>query len=111
MKMRDGNPLDLIVSEHEVITLLVVKSIGLAEFINYSLNGTAFPGTKPKNEPCVFPVQNSGFMGMTVHYVADKGGSFAVQTTGSAGGDVSVFPRNQADGEAFKTIVYRLSIE
>jgi hypothetical protein len=111
MKMRDDNPLDLIVSEHEVITLLVVKSIGLAEFVNFSLNGTAFPGTKPKAEPCVFPVQNSGFMGVTVHYVEDSGGSFAVQATGSGGGDIAVHARKQANTEAFKTIVYRLSLE
>ena len=111
MKMRDGNPLDLIVAEHEVITLLIVKSVGLAEFVNYSLNGTAFPGTKLKSEPCVVPIQNSGFMGVTVHYVEDSGGSFAIQATGSAGGDVAVHARKQADGEAFKTIIYRLSLE
>jgi hypothetical protein len=111
MNMRDDNPLDLIVAQDEVITLLVVRSTGLADLVNYSLNATSFPGTKPKSEPCVFPVHRSSNLGMTVHYVGDDGGSFSVQATGDRGGDVSVFSANQATGEAFRTIGYMLAIE
>lgn len=111
MKMKNGDPLDLIVEQDEVITILVVSSIGLAELVNYSLNGTAFPGTKPKSEPCVFPVHRPSDLAMTLHYVANSGGSFSLQTTGDKGGEVSVFADTQAKGAAFRTVGYRFNLE
>jgi hypothetical protein len=47
---------------------------------------------------------------MTLHYVANSGGSFSVQTTGSQGGDVSVFTDTQAQGEAFRTVGYSFTM-
>ena len=110
MKINNKNPLDLQVEQDEVITVLIVRSIGLVELVNYSLNATSFPGTKPKGQPCVFPVHKSSNLGMTVHYAQNDGGSFSVQVTGDRGGDVSVFSANQATGEAFRTIGYMLTI-
>jgi hypothetical protein len=110
MKLKENDPLDLLVEEDEVITIRVVSSIGLADVINYSLNGSAFPGTKPKNEPCVFPIHKNSDLAMTLHYVANSGGSFSIQTTGSKAGDVSVFPDTQGQGEAFRTVGYSFTI-
>jgi len=110
MKKRNNDPLDLIVEEDEVITILIVKSIELAELVNFSLNGSAFPGTRPKSEPCVFPIHKNSDLAMTLHYVANSGGSFSVQTTGSQGGDVSVFTDTQNEGEAFRTVGYSFTI-
>jgi hypothetical protein len=59
MKMKNNDPLDLMVQEDEVITIQVVSSIGEAELVNFSLNGSAFPGTRPKSEPCVFPIHKN----------------------------------------------------
>jgi hypothetical protein len=110
MKMNQGDPFDLIVEQDEVITILVVRSIGLVEFVNYSLNGTAFPGTKPKSDPCVFQVHRSSVLSMTLHYAANAGGSFSMQVTGDRGGDVSVASDSQATDEAFTTVSYTFSI-
>src|SRR5260370_33876808 len=110
MKMRNNDPLDLIVQEDEVITIRIVKSIDLAELVNFSLNGSAFPGTRPKSEPCVFPIHKNSDLAMTLHYVANSGGSFSVQTTRSQGGAVSVFTDTQAQGEAIKTGGYSITI-
>jgi len=110
VKINNKNPLDLQVEQDEVITLQIVRSIGLVELVNYSLNATSFPGTKPKSEPVVFPVQKSSNFGMTVHYAENAGGSFSVQVTGDRGGDVSVFSAKQAADEAFRTIGYMLTI-
>lgn len=110
MKMNHGDPFDLIIEQDEVVTVLIVRSIGLVELVNYSLNGTAFPGTKQKSEPCVFPVHRSSVLSMTLHYAANDGGNFSIQVTGDRGGDVSVASDNQATGEAFTTVSYTFSI-
>jgi hypothetical protein len=111
MKMKNGDPLDLIVEQDEVVTILVVRSIGLADLVNYSLNGTAFPGTKPKSDPCVFPISKNSDLAMTLHYAADEGGNFTIQVTGGGGGDVSLFPETQAKGAAFRTVGYRFTLQ
>jgi hypothetical protein len=111
MKLKGTDPLDLFVEPDEVITIVVVSSTGLAELVNYSLNGTAFPGTKPKSDPCVFPVHKNSDLAVTLHYVAKEGGSFSLQATGDKGGDVSVFSATQAKGAAFKTIGYRFDFK
>jgi hypothetical protein len=111
MKIRNNNPLDLIVVPNETITISIVRSTGLAESVNYSLDGANFPGTKPKNEPCVFPVTKNGNLAMTMHYVANDGGSFSVKTTGDRGGDVSEFSGSQPTGATFRTIGFRLTVQ
>lgn len=110
MKIKDGNPLDLIVALNEGVTISVVRSTGLAETVNYSLNGTPSPGPKPKNQPCVFAVTGDSNLAMTVHYVANEGGSFTVRTVGDQGGDVSEFSDTQAQGEAFRLFGYRFTV-
>lgn len=110
MKMNNGDPFDLSIAQDEVITVLIVRSTGVVEFVNYSLNGTSFPGTKVKSEPCVFPVHRSSILAMTLHYAADDQGSFSIQVTGDRGGDVSVASDNQAAGEVFTTVSYTFTI-
>jgi hypothetical protein len=110
MKMNNGDPFDLIIDQDEAITVTVVRSIGLIDLVNYSLNGTAFPGTKPKSEPVSFQVHRSSVLAMTLHYAENKGGSFSIQVTGDRGGDVSVASDNQADGEVFTTASYTFTI-
>src|SRR5690242_15872739 len=100
MKMNNGDPLDLTVEQDEVITVVIVRSTGLVDFVNYSLNGTSFPGTKSKSEPLAIPVHRTGNLGVTLHYAENDGGSFSIQTTGDRGGDVSVFSASQAPNEA-----------
>ena len=111
MKMNNGDPLDLTVEQDEVITILIVRSTGLVEFVNYTLNGTSFPGTKPKSEPLAFPVHRTGNLGVTLHYADDQGGSFSIQVTGDRGGDVSVFSDSQAPQEAFRAFGYMLTVK
>ena len=110
MKMNGGDPFDLIIDQDEAITVQIVRSIGLVDLVNYSLNGTAFPGTKPKSEPCVFQVHRSSVLSMTLHYAENDKGSFSIQVTGDHGGDVSVASDSQATGEAFTTVSYTFSI-
>lgn len=111
MKIKQTDPLDLLVEADEVVTIQVVSSFGLAELVNFSLNGTAFPGTKQKSDACVFPVHKNSDLAMTLHYVAKEGGSFSLQATGDKGGDISVFAATQAKNAAFKTIGYRFDIK
>jgi hypothetical protein len=111
MKMRNGNPQDLIVEPNERITISIIRSTGLAAEVNYSLDGSeTFPGTQPKNQPCTFPVSENGDLAMTMHYAEDAGGSFTVRTTGSAGGDVSEVSGEQ-NGATFRTIGFRFKVE
>jgi hypothetical protein len=111
MRIKTGNPLDLIVGATETVTISIVRSTGLAETVNYSLNGTASPGSRPKNQPCVFPVSTNSDLAMTVHYAANQGGSFTTRATGSLGGDVSEVSETQAPGEAFRLMGYRFTIQ
>jgi hypothetical protein len=111
MKIRNDNPHDLLVAPNEVITISILRSTGLAESVNYSLNGANFPGTKPKNQPCVFPVTNNSDLAMTVHYVANDGGSFSIRVTGDQGGDVSEYSDTQAQGASFRTMGYRFTLQ
>jgi hypothetical protein len=111
MKMNNGDTFDLIVDQDEAITVIVVRSIGLVDLVNYSLNGTAFPGTKPKSDPCSFQVHRSSVLSMTLHYADNEGGSFSIQVTGDHGGDVSVASDSQATGEAFTTVSYTFTIK
>jgi len=111
MKMRNSNPQDLTVQPNEQITISIIRSTGLASEVNYSLDGSkTFPGTKPKIQPCTFPVSKDGDLAMTMHYAANAGGSFTVRTTGSAGGDVSEVSGEQ-NGSSFRTIGYRFTVE
>lgn len=111
MKKKGNHPLDLIVAPNEVVTISIVRSTGLAETVNYSLNGTTSPGPKPKDQPCVFAVTADSNLAMTVHYTANEGGSFTVRTTGDQGGDVSEFTDTQAKGEAFRLFGYRFDVQ
>jgi len=110
MKMNNGNPLDLTVEQDEVMSFLIVRSADLVDLVNYSLNGASFPGTKPKSEGLAFPVHRTSNLGVTVHYADDDGGSFSIQATGDRGGDVSVFSDSQEPKEAFRTFIYRLTV-
>lgn len=111
MKMKNNDPHDLIVEANEKITISIDRSTGLAETVNYSLNGTNFPGPKPKNQPCEFPVTAHSNLAMTVHYVANDGGSFSIRATGDRGGDVSEYSDTQAPGAAFRTMGYRFTVQ
>jgi hypothetical protein len=111
MKMNKGNPLDLTVEQDEVLSVLIVRSTDLVDLVNYSLNGTSFPGTKPKSEPLAFPVHRTGNLGVTVHYVDNDVGSFSIQATGDHGGDVSVFSDSQSPKESFRTFIYKLTVK
>ena len=111
MKINNGDPLDLTVEQDEVITVVIVRSTDLVDLVNYSLNGTAFPGTRPKSQPLAFPVHRTGNLGVTLHYADSDGGSFSVQVTGDRGGDVSVFSDNQGANEAFRAFGYMLTVK
>jgi hypothetical protein len=111
MKKRNDNPQDLIVKPNEQITISIVQSTGLLEEVNYSLDGSkTFPGTKPKNQPCTFPVSKNGDLAMTMHYAGNSGGNFKVKVTGSAGGDSEV-SGTQPDKATFESIGFRFRVE
>ena len=112
MRKRNDNPQDLSVEPNEQITISIVRSTGLADEVNYSLDGSeTFPGTKPKNQPCTFPIAQNGNLAMTMHFVGDSGGSFTVRTTGSSGGDVSEVSGTQPNNATFRSIGFRFTVE
>jgi len=111
MKTRNNNPQDLIVKPNEKITISIVQSTGLLQEVTYSLDGSkTFPGPKPKNQPCTFPVSQNGNLTMTMFYAGNSGGSFKVKVTGSAGGESEV-SGTQPDNATFESISFRFKVE
>jgi len=54
MKMRNNDPLDLILQEDESDYRRISSRVDLADFVNFSLNGSAFPGTGQRAKTLVF---------------------------------------------------------
>jgi len=110
MRMIEGDPLDIQCDLDEDITVVVTKSIGIHEFVNYSLDGSSSPGPVSKDTPVKFKVNKRRKLGVLINYADSSGGSFEIKATGSGGGDVPPFADDQASGEHFDQFIYTFNI-
>lgn len=128
MQMIDDNPFLLAVENGETITVKIIQSFGMAELVNYSLNGSGMPFPKSTSLEFTVTKNGDGTLGfafrlggfqptgpnpsrlvMLLHFAGNNGGSFKVKVTGSQGG-VSGYSDDQRESEAFRTLMYTFSI-
>lgn len=109
MEIIGGNPLKIRCTQSEEITVVVKKSIGIHQFVNYSLDGGPSPGPIEKGSPVKFIVDKKRKLGVLINYAETSGGSFEVEVTGSAGGSAA-FADDQANGEHFDLFVFTFTV-
>jgi hypothetical protein len=111
MKKKDGDSQRLIVEPGERVTISIIRSTELAPSVDYALDDGSFKASKPKSEPCTISIPGNNDLAMTIFYVGKKGGSYTIKMTGSAEGDTSEVSGTQAEGAAFKIILYEFSLQ
>lgn len=109
MEIIDGNPLAIRCQPNEEVTVVVNKSVGIHQFVNYSLDGGPSPGPIEKSTPVKFTVDKKRKLGVLINYAETSGGSFEMRVTGSAGGGAA-FADDQANGEHFDLFVFAFTV-
>jgi hypothetical protein len=106
MKQRDDDPFRFDVEDKETVEVKIIRSIGIADLVNYTLNGSdTTPGPLPKNSPVIFTVNKRSKLGVMCTFTDNTGGSFTVRVSGDKGGSFTDSVTRD-EGESFKTRLY-----
>ena len=105
MKLKEGNPLRLIGSNGEQITV-TVRGTGIVEPPVYVLDDAPWPGGAFTLNKAA---RNPSLLTVTLVFTSNSGGSFAIELTGSQGG-VSRYQYNQKTNEASRVTNFLLDV-
>lgn len=109
MKLRNGDPLDLIVAPGEAVTISVRSDPDVHMVINYVLNGR---GVVPFKNPFTFtPDKDPSMLTALFTFTIPDGQTYFVRVEGSEGGEVARTRVRQLFGKPFDTRFFTFDIE
>jgi hypothetical protein len=112
----NGSTFNLQFADQETLKVEILNRIQVGPFANYALNGAdpvlpvATPYTRKLEKGGVNADPNPSFLSVMVTFAGAGGGSFRLQVTGDAGGDVSIFDYSQAGAQSEETVNYAINI-